>query len=101
MDMSILLPLLLAGKGGGKNSETLALLMKTIGQGKKPDESELVGEMLKNGGYPPETAAVLNAAMKNRGAKPRKTAGLRSVLGIVNDEILGKITKYMDDVGRI
>lgn len=100
MDMSILLPLLLAGKSGGKNSETLALLMKTLGQGKKPDESELVGEMLKNGGYPPETAAVLNAAMKNRGAKPRKAAGLRSVLGIVNDEILGKITKYMDDVGR-
>lgn len=101
MDMSILLPLLLAGKSGGKNSETLALLMKTLGQGKKPDESELVGEMLKNGGYPPETAAVLNAAMKNRGAKPRKAAGFRSVLGIVNDEILGKITKYMDDVGRI
>ena len=101
MDMSILLPLLLAGKSGGKNSETLALLMKTLGQGKKPDESELVGEMLKNGGYPPETAAVLNAAMKNRSAKPRKAAGLRSVLGIVNDEILGKITKYMDDVGRI
>ena len=50
MDMSILLPLLLSGKGGGKNNETLALLMKTMGQGKKPDESELMGEMLKNGG---------------------------------------------------
>lgn len=98
MDMSMLLPLLLSGKGGGKNNETLALLMKMMGSGKKPDESELVGEMLKNGGYSPETAAVLNAAMKNRGKSARKSVGLRSILGIVNDEILGKITKYMDGI---
>ena len=98
MDMSILLPLLLSNKGGGKNSEALALLMRMTAQGKKPDESELVGEMLKNGGYSPETAAMINAAMKNRGGKPRKSVGLRSILGVVNDEILGKITKYMDDV---
>lgn len=98
MDMSMLLPLLLSGKGGGKNNETLALLMKMMGSGKKPDESELVGEMLKNGGYSPETAAVLNAAMKNRGKSTRKSVGLRSILGIVNDEILGKITKYMDGI---
>ena len=37
-----ILPLLLAGKGGGKNSETLALLLKTMGSGKKPDESAIM-----------------------------------------------------------
>ena len=97
MDIMTILPLLLAGKGGGKNSETLALLLKTMGSGKKPDESAIVDEMLKKSGCAPETA-VLNAAMKNRTEKPRRSVGLRSVLGIVNDEILGKITKYMDDV---
>ncbi len=98
MDISMLLPFLLSGKGGGKNNETLALLMKMMSSGKRPDESELVGEMLKNGGYSPEAAAVLNAAMKNYGKPARKSVGLRSILGIVNDEILGKITKYMDGV---
>lgn len=98
MDMSMLLPLLLSKKGGGKNNETLAFLIKMMSSGKKTDESELVSEMLKNGGYSPETAAVLNAAMKSRGKPTRKSVGLRSVLGIVNDEILGKITKYMDGV---
>ncbi len=98
MDIMTILPLLLAGKSGGKKSETLALLLKTMGSGKKPDESAIMDEMLKKSGCAPETAAVLNAAMKNRTEKPRRSVGLRSVLGIVNDEILGKITKYMDDV---
>ena len=74
MDLSAILPLLLSKRSG------------------KTDNSALLNELLKNSGVPPEAVAV----MKSMGEKTKKqkTERFAPILSFVNDDILGKLTRW-------
>ena len=74
MDLSAILPLLLSKRSG------------------KTDNSALLNELLKNSGVPPEAVAV----MKSMGETPKKqkTERFAPILSFVNDDILGKLTRW-------
>ncbi len=74
MDVSAILPLLLSKRNG------------------KTDSSELLGELLKSSGAPPEMASVINAVRK--GDDRKKAERFSPILGFVNDDILGKLTRW-------
>lgn len=41
-------------------------------------------------------ASVLTSALGSKNSKKNKAEGFKPVLGFVNNEILGKLTKYMN-----
>ena len=75
MDLSAILPLLLSKRDGKSNS------------------SALINELLKSSGAPPEAVAVMRAATANSEQK-KKSERFTPILGFVNDEILGKLTRW-------
>lgn len=93
MDLGAILPLLLAGKKE-KSGDFTAALITSILQGKKLSQKDLLGTVIKARGGSPEMAEALSSAMENGGrARPTKT-GFTPLLGFVNDDILGKMTKF-------
>ena len=99
MDLSSLLPLLFMNRGG-KNDGTAdknddaALFMKMMGKGEKPSEADILSTLLKKEGGSTQIAAELSNALKDRNKKKKKAEGFTPVLGFINDDILGKLTKY-------
>ena len=79
MDLSSILPLLMSGG--------------------KVDMATIMSLLTKNGTTGGEKASdmanVISTVMKNKPTTPRAT--IRDLLGFVGDEILGKITKYMEN----
>ena len=79
MDLSSILPLLMSGG--------------------KVDTATIMSLLTKNGATGGEKASdmanVISTVMKNKPTTPRAT--IRDLLGFVGDEILGKITKYMEN----
>lgn len=84
MDISTLLPLLLAGSGRGNGDATM---LTNLLLHRNADPSELI----KSSGASPEVAAALSSAISKSRAKE---LGLKPILGFVNDEILGKLTRW-------
>ena len=80
MDISSILPLLMSG-GKVDTATIMNLLTKNNSQNEEKSS--------------PDMASVISSVMKNRPTTPRVT--MRDVLGFVGDEILGKITKYMEN----
>ena len=95
MDLSTILPLLMMGGGAKNQNNKLAPLLSMLAKGEKPNETELIGKMLGSNGGSPEMAAVLSSVLsKNKTTK--KAEGFAPILGFVNDDILGKLTKFMN-----
>ena len=101
MDLKALLPLLLAGN---KNGENIAPLINAMSAGSKSDKSDKSAEndsavdrvLGKNND--PMLANVLKNVMSGNG-KRNGSYGVEQISGIANDEILGKIVKYLDTRG--
>ena len=100
MDLGSLLPLLFMNRGN-KNSDTADIgddtasaFMKMMSKGEKPSEADILSTLLKKEGGSPEMAAVLSNALKDRDKQKKKAEGFTPVLGFINDDILGKLTKY-------
>ncbi len=74
MDLSAILPLILSKRGG------------------KTDNSVLINELLKNSGAPPEAVAIMKSAGFN--GQNKKSERFSPILGFVDDEILGKLTRW-------
>ena len=74
MDLSAILPLLLSKRNG------------------KSDNSALLNELLKNSGVPPEAVAVMKTMGESQ--KKQKTERFSPILSFVNDDILGKLTRW-------
>lgn len=95
MDLTTILPLLMMSGGSKSQNNKLAPLLSLLGNGSKPNEAELIGQLLGEKGGSPEMAAVLSKVLSDK--KPTKKAeGFDPILGFVNDDILGKLTKYMN-----
>ncbi|MFR1565609.1 MAG: hypothetical protein ACLSUT_04135 [Christensenellales bacterium] len=95
MDLSSILPLLFMNKGN-KPDDATATLLKMMTKGEQPAESDILGALLKNQGGSQEMASVLSSALSSKSSKKNKADGFKPVLGFVNNEILGKLTKYMN-----
>lgn len=81
---------------GNKQSEVLSSILGGAAKGDK--QSEMIGALMKARGAPPEVAAVLSSALGNAQARRRDRAdravGFAPVMDFINDDILGKLTKY-------
>lgn len=101
MDLSAILPLIMM-KNNGANTDMANILMGMM-SGKKQSESEILGQILKSQGGSPEMAAILQTAMKAQSERSatKKAEGFGPVLGFVNDDILGKMTKFFSANKRI
>lgn len=100
MDLGSLLPLLFMNRGNknsdtaDKGDDTASAFMKMMSKGEKPSEADILSTLLKKEGGSPEMAAVLSNALKDRDKQKKKAEGFAPVLGFINDDILGKLTKY-------
>lgn len=98
MDFKALLPLLLAGN---KNNEKIIPLINAMNTSNKEkpspsDEKSTSPDNLFDKVADPAVANLIKSAMSGSGNKPR-TFGIEQVVGIANDEILGKMVKYLEN----
>ena len=101
MDIKALLPLLLAGN---KNGESIAPLINAVSASAKVDKSDKsaennsAGDRIINNNNEAMLASVLKNVMNGKD-KQNKSYGIEQISGIANDEILGKIVRYLDARG--
>lgn len=100
MDLKSVLPFLMAGN---KNADSIMPIinMMTNNNNDKDDkngstakETELLSKIMngKNDRLPPN---LITEALKNRKTIKNNIAGITPILGVVNDDILGKMVKYL------
>lgn len=97
MDLKSLLPFLLSNNN---QSDKIAPILNMFGNDTKNDEnakgnlqSELIDKLTGNGN--PHTAEILKSAMSSM-PKKNNIAGITPILGVVDDDILGKMVKYLN-----
>lgn len=87
MDLTAILPLLLSkNKGDLPSSDLISLLSK-----KDKSSDELIDNLIQKSGAPKQMASVLSALNNSKQKKPER---FDPILGFVNDDILGKMTRY-------
>lgn len=106
MDIKSILPLIIAGN---KNADKVMPLIKMMSENEKngdkdnsaatqsnknSDKNDILGKILKERTNP-VAAEALQSVLKNAGQKPQLN-GITPVLGVVNDDILGKMIKFLN-----
>ena len=108
MDIKSILPFLIAGN---KNADKVMPLIKMMSgngknadkdnsaagnqSGKDADKNDILGSILKERTNP-IAAEALQSVLKNARQKP-SLSGITPVLGVVNDDILGKMIKFLNN----
>lgn len=106
MDIKNILPFLMAGN---KNADKMMPFIKMMSENGKTAESgssaatngdfqnknDILGSILKDKTNPLAAEALQSVLKNNRASKPR-FSGITPVLGVVNDDILGKMIKFLN-----
>ncbi len=97
MDLKSIMPFLMAGN---KNADKIMPIinMMTKNKSEKTEEnkeSEFLNKILKekNNNLPSE---LITEALKNRKTIKNNIVGITPILGVVNDDILGKMIKFLN-----
>lgn len=106
MDINSILPLLMKNNGSKSNDPLMPLVAEMLknntsggaksGANPESDIREtLISSMLKKDGKSPDMSMVLSEMLKNNSKKTATTAaGFLPIIGIVNNDILGRMTKF-------